>query len=366
MASEVEVYRDGEILDGWEVATVSRAIDKLAGGFELLFPEIHPDDPLDRKLLRGEQLEIRVGGELVLSPRITRRTKAYNGTTNAVTVSGEDIVADLIDCSAANEPGQWKGAKVATVAGELLAPFAGLRFRADLSVPELGSVTSFALQTGESVFQALDRLARMRGLLLASDLEGGVYMTKPGLVKAPVSLERGSNVEQGSSEEDETERFSRYIIHGAGPTPAYWDVGVGPGQAFRVEAKDAGVSRYRPKVLHAETAASEAELKQRVAFEASVNAARGLRIVYVLPDWTLDGHLWRPGERVSVFDPILEIGGPTGSPVDLLVGQVDWSRSATGGSRTTLALYRPGAFDAEPVKPPKGKKKKGAVELWLE
>ena len=302
----------------------------------------------------------------MLSPRITRRTKAYNGTTNAITVSGSDIVADLVECSAANEPGQWKGARVATIAGELLAPFSDLRFRTDLSVAELGSVTTFALQTGETVFDALDRLARMRGLLLASDLEGGVYFTRPGIEKAPVALERGSNIEQGSVEEDESGRFSRYIIHGAGPTPAYWDVGVGPGQSFRVETKDAGVSRYRPRVLHAETAASEAELKQRVAFEASVSAARSLRIVYVLPDWTLDGHLWRPGERVSVWDPILEIGGPSGSPVEMLVGSVDWSRSATGGSTTTLGIYRPGAFDAEPVKPPKGKKAKGVQELWLE
>lgn len=367
MADLLEVYRDGEILEGWEEVRVSRAVDAFAGTFELLFPEIAPNDPLERKLLRGERLEVRVGGELVLSPRITRRTKSYNGTTNAVTVSGSDIVVDLIECSAANEPGQWKGARIATIATEILGPFEGLRFRADLSPAELGSVTTFALQTGETAFAALDRLARMRGFLLASDLEGGVYFTKPGTTKAPVALERGANIEQGSVEEDESERFSRYIIHGAGPTPAYWDVGVGPGQSFRVETKDAGVSRYRPKVLHAETSASEAELKQRVAFEASVNAARGLRIVYVLPGWTLEGHLWQPGERVSVWDPILEIGGPTGSPVDMLVGSVDWSRSATGGSRTTLTIYRPGAFDAEPVKPPKGKKKKSeAQELWLE
>lgn len=366
MGDTLEVYRDGEILEGWEEVRVSRAIDALAGTFELLFPEIEPDDPTERKLLRGDRLEIKVDGELVLSPRITRRTKAYNGTTNAIAVSGSDVLADLVECSAANEPGQWKGARVATIATELLAPFSDLRFRADLSVVGLGSVTTFALQTGESVFDALDRLARMRGLLLASDLEGGVYFTRPGVEKAPVALERGSNLEQGSVEEDESGRFSRYIIHGAGPTPAYWDVGVGPGQAFRVEAKDAGVSRYRPRVLHAETAANEDELRRRVAFEASVAAARSLRIVYVLPDWTLEGHLWRPGERVSVWDPILEIGGPSGSPVEMLVGSVDWSRSATGGSRTTLGIYRPGAFNAEPVKPPKGKKAKGVQELWLE
>ncbi len=367
MADLLEVYRAGEILEGWEEIRVARSVDELAGTFELLFAEVEPDAPLERKLLRGEALEIKVDGELVMSGVISRRTKAYNGTTNAITVTGRDIVSDLIDCSAANEPGQWKGARVATIAREILAPFEGLRFREDLSVAGLGSATTFALQTGETAFSALDRLARMRGLLLASDLEGGIYFTRTGRELAPVSLERGANIEAGSVEEDESARFSRYIIHGAGPTPAYWDVGVGPGQAFRVESKDAGVLRYRPLILHAETAADEGELRARVNFESSVRAARALRIVYQLPDWKLDGHLWRPGERVPVWDPILEIGGPSGSPVEMLVGSVDWSRSATGGSRTTLGIYRPGAFDAEPPKPPKGKKKKSeAQELWLE
>lgn len=365
MPERLEVYRDGEILEGWEELRVSRAVDELAGKFVLLFPEIEPLAPLERKLLRGESLELRVDGELALAGVIVRRVKAYNGTTNAVTVTGRDLVGDLDECSAANEPGQWNGARIATIAREILEPFPGLRFREDLSVATLGSVTTFALNTGETAFAALERLARMRGLLLASDLAGGIYFTTPGLELAPVSLERGVNVLEGSVEEDETGRFSRYIIHGAGPTPAYWDVGLGPGQSFRVESADAGVTRYRPLVLHSEETAGEAELRARCDFEASVRAARALRVVYALPGWRLDGHLWRPGQRVPVWDPILEIGGESGIPAELVVGSVDWSRSATGGSRTILELYRPGAFAPEPPEPPKKAKASEAQELWL-
>lgn len=367
MDEALEVYRAGEILEGWEEVRVARSVEDLAGTFSLLFAEVHPDDPLARGLLRGEEIEIRVAGEVVQRGVIVRRVKAYDGSTNAVTVTGRDVLGDLVEASASHEPGEWNGARIATIARALLEPFPGLRFREDLSASNLGSVTKFALQTGETAFAALDRLARMRGLLLASDLAGGLIFTSPGGELAPVALERGVNVEAGSVEEDESGRFSRYIIHGAGPTPAYWDVGLGPGQSFRVEARDAGASRQRTLVIHAEDAAGEAELRTRVDFEASARAARALRVVYELPGWTLDGHLWQPGERVSVWDPILEIGGPNGTPVDLLVGSVDWSRSATGGSRTTLGLWRPGAFTPEPVKPPKGKKKASeAVELWLQ
>lgn len=367
MPEMVEVRREGEILEGWEQVNVSRAIDELAGTFELLFAEVSPEDPIARKLLRGEVVEILIDGELVLSGVVSRRTKAYNGTTNAIAVTGRDLVADVVDCSAANEPGQWRGARIATIARELLEPFPALRFREDLSIAGLGSATEFALQTGESVFSALDRLARMRGLLLASDLRGGVYFTRAGETRAPVALERGVNLEAGSIEEDETGRFSRYIVHGQGPTPAYWDVGQGPGQNFRVETTDPGVLRNRPLVLHAEDAADAAQLRARVRFEASVRAARAAKVTYTLPDWKLGGHLWRPGEKVAIFDPILEIGTAGGSPRDMLVGSVDWTRSANGGSRTILGIYRLGAFTPEPPDPPDRKKKASEVqEHWLD
>lgn len=368
MAEQLEVVRDGERLEGFEEFRIARSIDDLAGEFTLTFPEVAPGNPLERKLLRGDQVQLYIDSELVLSGTIFRRTKAYNGTTNAITVTGRDVLADLIDCSATNEPGQWRGARVATIAKEILSAFSGIGFREDLSDKALGSVVEFSLQTGETAFSALDRLARMRGLLLASDLEGGLYFTRPGTERAPIALERGVNVEAGSIEEDESGRFSRYIVHGAGPTPAYWDVGLSPGQAFRVEVEDAGVLRSRPLVIHAEKAADEAELRARVNFEASVRAARGLRVVYELPDLTFKGHLWRPGELVAVYDPILEVGSAAGSSIDLLVGAVNWSRSATGGSRTVLELYRPGAFTPEPPKAKKGAKTKASKvqELWLE
>lgn len=367
MSNELlEVATADEILEGWESVSVSRAVDRLAGTYTLEFAELAPTDPRARKLLRGEVLRILVDGQLVLSGPIVGRTKAYTATSNSITVYGRDPAGDLVECAATNEPGEWNGARIATIASDILAPFTRLRFREDLSVSSLGSETKFALETGESAFSALDRLARMRGLLLASDLEGGVYFTRPGEVSAPVTLELGANIEAGTMIEDDSTRFSRYIAHGQASQLGAWDIGGVPGQSFRAFALDPGISRFRPFIIHAEAAATEADLELRAKFEASVRLARSQTVSYSLPNWRLDGYLWTPGDLVGVYDPNLEIGSERGTPVDRLIGSVNWTGSATGPSTTDLELFRPGSFAPEPIPTPKSKGSSVDLENWFD
>ena len=361
MAETLEVFSGGEILEGWKSVSVSQAFDRMASSFALSLAEIEPDDPRLRKLKIGATLEFHLDGELVLSGIVRKRTKRYDGVSNSVEITGRDLTVDLVDCSATNEPGEWNGARLDTIAAELVGPFPLLKYRADLSASGLGSATTFDLETGESVFAALDRLARMRGFLVDSDLAGGVFFTRPGENRAPVSLELGTNIEAGQMVEDESERFSTYIFHAQASSVDSWEAGSGPGMAVRVETKDPGVTRFRPLVTIAEESAGEAELQKRADFDASVRAARSVVVSYTLPGWKLDGYLWKPGELVPVFDPMLAVGTEGGSPVDLLIGSVEWSRDAGGrGSTTKLELFKPGTFATKPIKAPKTE----ALELW--
>ena len=348
----------GQVLEGWSTVSVSRKLDALAGSFSFGFGEISPTDPRARAIKRGDLASITLDGVPILAGAIGELSTSYDGSSGSVTAAGRDLSGDLVDSSAIAEPGEWIGARVATIARHLLAPFPLLRWRDDLSDPTVGSVKSFSLNTGETVFAALDTLARMRGLLVNSDGAGGVFMRRPGLTRAPVTIARGSSIISADLRDSDSGRFSRYICHGqsggleADPLSA--------GQSVRAEAFDLGVARNRPLVILAETGATIPELFARASFEASSRAAKSRRVTYTLPGWTLDGHLWNPGEIVPVYDPALAIGTSTGLPVDMILAAVRFSATATEGKRASLELVPRGAFSLEPILAPKSK----GLELW--
>ena len=350
----------GQILEGWSQVSVSRKLDALAGSFSFGFGEISPTDPTARAIKRGDLASIMLDGVPILAGAIGELSTSYDGSSGSVTAAGRDLTGDLVDSSAIAEPGEWNGATVGLIARHLLAPFPLLRWRSDLSDPAAGVVKSFALNTGETVFAALDTLARMRGLLVNSDGAGGVFMRRPGVIRAPVTIARGSSIISASLRDSDSGRFSRYICHGQGAGLADWNAGGTPGQSVRAEALDPGVGRPRSLVIMSETGATLPELLARVNFEASSRAAKSRRVSYTLPGWTLDGHLWTPGEIVPVYDPALAIGTSTGLPVEMVLASVRFSASATEGKRAALELVPRGAFSVLPILPATTK----GLELW--
>lgn len=359
MTERIEIAVGGQLLEGWASLSVSRRIDALAGSFRFEFAEIEPGDPIARAIQRGDVARILLDGQELVTGAIEELERFYDASSNRVAAGGRSIVADLIDSSAIHEPGEWTGAKVATIVGQLLEPYPLIRFRSDLSDPAGGSISKFALQTGESVFSAIDRLARFRGLLPRDDGGNGVYFDRPGSSRSPVSITRGANILSASVRESESGRFSRYIAHGQAIGAAAWDT-AGPGQTLRAEAFDPGIRRARTLVVLSESALGQSDLETRVAFEASGRSARAYRVTYGLQGWTLGGHVWQPGELVPVFDEVLGIGNANGSPVDMLLSGVQFQASSAGGRVAQVELVRPGAFTPEPVPEPP----ETGPELW--
>lgn len=359
MTERIEIAIGGQLLEGWKSISVTRRVDALAGSFRFQFAEIEPEDPVARAIQRGDVARILVDGQELVTGAIEELERAYDGQTHRLACSGRSIVADLLDSSAIHEPGEWNGATVATIVRQLLEPYPQVRFREDLSDPAGGSIRSFALQTGETVFAAIDRLARFRGLLPRDDGGNGIYFDRPGSSRSPVVISRGSNVLAASVTESETGRFSRYIGHGQAVGADSWET-AGPGQAIRAEAFDPGIRRNRTLIVVSESALGQSDLDTRVAFEASGRAARGFRATYSLQGWTLDGHRWEPGELVPVFDELLAIGDAGGSPADMLLSGVTFRASSGGGRVANVELVRPGAFTPEPIPEPP----ETGPELW--
>lgn len=341
---------DGYEHRGWTAVQVQRSIDALADSFDLQLAT-NLGDLAPVEILEDSPCEIRFRGELLLSGYVERVERSYTATSRTYTASGRSRAGDLVDCSAIHAP--WSQTPLLQIAQELCDPF-GLQVSNQL-FEALPTEPRFVVEQGETVFAALDRLARAHGMRLASAPDGSVLFTKTGLLRYPdVVIEAGVNVEEGSLVRSMEERFSRYIFRAK---LAASDENFGENTVAKYEVTDEGVSRHRPLVVDSDNQRGQAALERAAAWERNTRAGRSRPLQYSVVDpldpggsWLHARGIWEPNIIVAVRDSILGVEG------EFLVTEVTLSRSVDQGTRTQVTLMYPEAYDVKAPKPKKRKK----------
>lgn len=327
----------GRAYQGWQGVRLTRSLEHCAGAFELSLSEVWPGSSVREVVRAGQRCEVLVGSDTVATGYVDVVDLQVTDKDHEVTVAGRDATADLVDCSAVARPGQWRGKRVEQIAAELAAPF-GVQVRAEV---DTGAVLdSFALQTGEAVFDAIERAARLRALLLVSDGRGGLVITRAGVRRVPGSLVLGKNIISMRVRNDLRDRFSSYTALGQAPANDYFS-----GEAaasIRAVATDAGVARHRPLVITNDGPDRAASLQQRVRWEANVRAARSLDVEVIVQGWRHPGGLWEPNSLVSVRAAAFDL------EAELLITDVEASLDEHG-TRTRLSMTRADAYRLLPA-----------------
>lgn len=324
---------------GWKSVRVVRSIEHCAGGFDLALSQLWPGQDSRRVIRANEPCEVLLGDKTVITGFIDGIEVSVEKDAHAVHVVGRDNTGDLVDCSAVRKPGQWKGQKIERIAQDLCEPFK-IRVRAEVDTGK--PLNSFALQEGETVFEAIERAARIRALLLVPDGRGALVITRAGLRRAPTSLVLGVNVLSARGKLDMRDRFSEYIAKGQGPGSDNFS-GAQVSQ-IRAVAKDGAVNRYRPMLFTNDCPDLAVALKDRVQWESNVRAARSTEIECQVQGWSHEQGLWEPNTLVQVAIEPLQLLG-----FELLISSVEYSMD-DGGTTATLTMTRPDAYTQLPIK----------------
>src|SRR5699024_1632785 len=141
------------------------------------------------------------------------------------------------------------GRTLLQVAASVCAPF-GIGVRADVDIGGTFKTTHF--EAGETVYELLQRLCRIRAVLCVSDGEGGLVFTRAGQTRATQTM--ADDVLNGNARRNAQDRYSRCRVLGQQrgsvrllAEPAAQAVG---------EAIDEGVTRYRPLLIQPSEPAS--------------------------------------------------------------------------------------------------------------
>ncbi len=328
---QVELSVGGQIYGGWTALSIQRGIEQLSGSFTLTLTERWPEQTAARPVKPGQACVVSIDGEAVVTGYIDEVSPSFSSNEHTLSVTGRDATADLVDCAAIYASGQWKNASLARIARDLCAPFKipvvidpNAQALADQPFP------SWNIEEGEKVFDCLQRAALLRTVLLTTNGDGKLLITRPGFEKAVSALGEGANILSGEGKFSWAERFSEYRVKGH----TRGDV------ASKGVAKDTVISRYRPTIILAEDQASQATASERANWEKTVKIGRSNRATVTVQGWRqgVGVPLWLPNLRVSVTSPTLRVDG------ELLISSLTYTLDSSG-SKTALELVDPRAFD---------------------
>lgn len=348
---EVRLKVDGMIYGGWKTVDVRRSLDHAADTFSLGLTDRWAGEESRRPIRMGSPCEVSIDDQKLITGYVDDVNLRYNATERTISVEGRSKVADLIDCALSlteKEKSQFNNLKFNALAARLAKPFG-------LSVVDLigafKSSRSRDLEPGQRVIELLDELSREEAVLLISNPDGNLVITRASDKKVGTALELGKNVKEADGRFSMKDRFSNYYFVSQSQG---WDDNYGESSAHIAGQAEDPLVRFRPTVMIAETATNNGSIRKRAEWQRNVNYGRSMQATYTVLGWHHADGLWEPNRLVHIVDEWMGLDG-----VWWLIATVRF-RLDENGQRTEITVMPKEAFDLIPL-PPKDEKN---MERW--
>jgi prophage tail gpP-like protein len=328
---------NGKSFSGWESIRIERSIETLSGSFSLGVTDRWPGLSQKWEINGGDRCTVLIDNTVVITGFVDEDEPELDADSHDISVNGRDNTCDLVDCSAIHNPSQWIGQSLESIVRDLIAPF-GIKLI--VKAPTGEAFKKFSLEQGETVFEAISRLCRLRAVLAYSDGLGNLIITTAGTSPSAVALIEGKNIKSSKGTFSVKERFSE--VHVKSQTQGSDDNPPSVTSGWKGAAYDKEVTRYRPLLIVAENQANAAQCQERAEWEVATRSGKGNRVVIKVQGWrqgpkTTDP-LWQVNSLVFVQSSAAKANG------QYLISSVVFTLDEDGGTVTELTLVKPGAF----------------------
>ncbi len=335
MSDIVTLAVNGVEFKGWESLTITRSLNNLADGFSMT----GPFDPTDPQVIAAfkpsgyQRAVVKIDDEVVFTGRIETPTGSDSASDRTLNIQGRSLPAVLADCPIVGNL-SFNKLSLSTIARQVCQPF-GIEVFAE---NDTNPIQTAAAEPGQMAFEFLNRLAQDYNLILKSDPQGRLLVTRPNAKGAPIaSLAVGQGNLMGvTGTFDGTKRFSSYKV--ATQNLGWVDDNKGNNIAY-----DNGVKIYRPKV----EAGSEADSKYgnyAAAWKRALALADFFQLDAQWSGWrTPSGKIWTPGQMITLLAP----GAWILKETLLMIGDLTLTVDAGQGRTTALKPILPATYTGE-------------------
>jgi prophage tail gpP-like protein len=282
----------------------------------------------------GDQCTITLAGEVALTGFIETRQVSYGPTHHAVMLIGKSYTANAAKSSVDTPTGNFDGKDIQTIANEVCGPYG-------VNVKSIGSLDLTPFQQcqngkGETVWDFIERLSRVRGIRLAADAFGNFLLIGDHSYPVVAGLIEGKNIKEMNCTITNLQVFDQYDVHGQGQQSDDFN----GSQAS--EMKATAMSDVAPPIFSKlitnieENVRTQAEMQARANYEKLWHDGSQIQATITVQGWLREGmSLWHEGDQVYVYSPMAMLD------CELAIQQVIFTQDDKRGTITTLLCVNP-------------------------
>jgi prophage tail gpP-like protein len=350
--STVSLEVEGLSYRGWKRVLVRRSIESISGYFQLDTTDRWAGQKTPWPIQQGQKCKVSVDDTPLITGYVDSRSLSYDSSSHTIALAGRDWTGSLVDSSAQLGKWEFKNLDLLKFAKKICEQFG--REDSVFIEPTLVSpiFAKLSVSPGETAFEAIDKVARLAGLLPISDGQGRLTFSRAGTSICETDLAEGVNILSASAQYDSTERFRTYVVLGqSNGSDASHGAAVASIKGF---AEDPTVARAdRTLLIRPEGNVTPEYAKRRAQFEATARLARSCSVTITVQGWTQpNGKPWPLNAFVNVTSAALDMANST----QMVIATIENTLDQDSGSLTRMTLRPAAAWNPEPVLPKAPKK----------
>jgi prophage tail gpP-like protein len=329
---EGRVYRD------WKTVLVHKAMWEPFAYYKFTTTEGRPlaKDWAELRIRPGMKAAVILGGELAIQSTVTIRQVAYTATQHGIEIIGKtDSFKATIGGAEGGNGGEFRNKGFSAIAREVLGNV-GVGYKTFGAINEAPFERQH-ISPGQTAWSYLEPLARAKGIILGSDVDGNIVAGVQG--GGGDALVEGKNILEGRETLSIEPGTGINVTLGQGPgTDSVHGAAVAQvmGQASGGMAGFLGNAGANVKnIIMSEISGAAGQMTSRSGMEGTKQTGEQAAVQIVTQGWFRpSGGLWQHGQKAHVKSPMLILDE------SLYIIAVTFTQDDRSGTRTTIELVR--------------------------